>query len=256
VTADGTLVGPGTGDNAAAALGLNLSPGDVILSIGSSGVVAALHDRPVADPTGMIAGFADATGAFLPLACTLNAARVLDATATILGVTLDSLTNLALAAPPGSDGLVLVPYLEGERTPSRPDSTGAVHGLTQRTATPHDLARAAIEGILCGFADALDALRDIGAPARRVLLIGGGAKSTAVQRIAPTVLDAQVVVPTSAEYVARGAARQAAWVLSQADEPPQWSAPVAAEFAPEPHSAIRERYADVARLTSRRRDLS
>src|SRR5206468_12479374 len=109
------VIGPGAGDNAAAALGVGAGLGDVVVSIGTSGVVSAVSTTPSADPTGIVAGFADATGAYLPLVCTLNAARVLEATATMLGVDQNRLSSLALAAEPGADGLVLVPYFEGER---------------------------------------------------------------------------------------------------------------------------------------------
>src|SRR4051794_2621901 len=213
-TPDGAVVGPGTGDNAAAALGVEASPGDVIVSIGTSGVVSAISPTPTADPSGLVAGFADATGNYLPLACTLNATQVLEATARMLGVDLDTLAELALAAPAGADGLVLVPYFEGERTPNRPDSTGALHGLRVGNSTPANLARAAVEGLLCGLADGLDALRDQGVRCDRVLLVGGGARSAAVRRLAPGILGLPVEVPEPGEYVADGAARQAAWVLA------------------------------------------
>ena len=155
--------------------------------------------------------------------CTLNAARVLDAAASMLGVDHQELSDLALAAPAGADGLVLVPYLEGERTPNRPLATGAVHGLTLRTATPAHLARAAVEGMLCALADGLDAMLAHGAVARRVILVGGGAASEAVRRIAPQVFGCPVLVPPPGEYVALGAARQAAWVTLGGDEPPEWT---------------------------------
>jgi len=147
-TPTGVRLGPGTGDNAGAALGLGAGPGDVVVSAGTSGTVFAVSATPTADPTGAVAGFASATGEYLPLVCTLNAARVLDATAALLGVDHAELSRLALAAPSGADGLVVVPYLEGERTPNKPDSTGAVHGWTLATSTPAHLARAAVEGLL------------------------------------------------------------------------------------------------------------
>ncbi|HSA52895.1 MAG TPA: FGGY family carbohydrate kinase, partial [Yinghuangia sp.] len=158
----GALVSAGTGDNMAAALGLGAAPGDIVVSLGTSGTAYANSPAATADPSGLVAGFADATGNFLPLACTLNAARVLDAAARMLGVDHERLAELALSAPPGSDGLVVVPYLDGERTPNLPHATGAVHGLTGRTATPAHLARASVEGMLCGLADALDALFSAG----------------------------------------------------------------------------------------------
>ncbi|RFU19239.1 xylulokinase [Geodermatophilus marinus] len=248
----GAVLGPGTGDNAAAALGLAAGPGDVVCSIGTSGVVSIVSTTPAADASGAVAGFADATGNYLPLVATLNAARVLDATARLLGVDHDELSRLALSAPPGAGGLVLVPYLEGERTPDRPDSTGALHGLTLATATPAHLARAAVEGLLCGLADGLDAVRATGAQVRRVLLVGGGARSEAVRRIAPAVLGVPVLVPPPGEYVADGAARQAAWVLSGGDRPPEWPRPGTEVHEADPTAAVRERYAEVRDLTAGR----
>ena len=161
----GALLGAGAGDNAAAALGLGARPGDVIVSLGTSGTAFRRWTGPTADPTGIVAGFADAQDGFLPLVCTLNAARVLDAAAKMLGVTHAQLSDLALSAPAGADGLVLVPYLEGERTPNKPDATGALHGLTLRNSTPAHLARAAVEGMLCAMADAVDALGALTSPA-------------------------------------------------------------------------------------------
>lgn len=221
-TSTGAVLGCGTGDNAAAALGLAAEPGDVVVSIGTSGVISAVSATPTADPSGLVAGFADATGRFLPLACTLNAARVLDATARLLGVDHDELARLALSAPPEAEGLVFVPYLEGERTPNKPDATGALHGARLANLTPANVARAAIEGLLCGLADGVEALQACGVPMRRALLIGGGARSEAVCRIAPSVLGVPVLVPPPGEYVADGAARQAAWALRGDAEPPKW----------------------------------
>ena len=149
-TAAGAVLGPGTGDNAGAALAL-AKPGDVIVSIGTSGVITAVSNVPAADVSGTVAGFADATGRFLPLVATLNAARVLDTTATLLGVDHAEFSRLALSAPAGAGGLVLVPFLEGERTPNRPDSTGALHGIRLATSTSAHLARATVEGLLCGL---------------------------------------------------------------------------------------------------------
>jgi len=250
----GARLGPGTGDNAAAALGLGAGAGDVVVSIGTSGVVSAVALRPAADASGAVAGFADATGLFLPLVCTLNAARVLDAGCRLLGVDHDELSRLALSAPPGADGLVVVPYLDGERTPDRPDATGAVHGLRTATSTPAHLARALVEGLLCGLADGLDALVAQGAHVDRVLLIGGGAKSAAVQRVASSVFGCPVHLPPAGEHVADGAARQAAWVLSGADAPPVWAHAAGRVVETAPAPVVRERYAQVRELTATRPD--
>jgi xylulokinase len=207
---DGRLVGAGAGDNAGAALGLGAEPGDVVVSIGTSGTVFAVSDRPVTDPSGAVAGFADATGNFLPLVATLNAARVLSTTASLLGIGLDELSDLAMQAEPGAEGLTLVPYFEGERTPNLPDATASLSGMTLSSTTRPNLARAAVEGMLRGLSAGMDALRSLDIPLERALLIGGGAQSEAVRRIAPDVLGIPVQVPDPAEYVALGAARQAA----------------------------------------------
>jgi xylulokinase len=241
--APGALVAAGTGDNMAAALGLQAEEGDVILSIGTSGVASAVAPAQSADASGTIAGFADATGRFLPLVCTLNAARVFDAGARLLGVDHATFSDLALAAPSGADGLVLVPYLEGERTPYLPDATGSMHGLTLATMTPAHLARACVEGVLCGLADALDALRATGLDFERVILVGGGARSEAVRRITPEVFGAEVLVPAAADAVADGAARQAAWALDPAAGPPVWATSETERYVAEPRPEVRDRYA-------------
>jgi xylulokinase len=202
-----------------AALGMGLLDGDVAVSIGTSGTAYAVTNQASADPTGLVCGFADATGRFLPLACTLNAARVLDVTARMLGVDPAGLSDLALKAEPGAGGIVLLPYLDGERTPNRPAASGVLRGLTTANATPENLARAAVEAVLCSLADAIDCLRPCGITPRRVLLTGGAAKSEAVRRIAPAIFGLPVAVPGAAEYVALGAARQAAWAISGLDSP-------------------------------------
>jgi xylulokinase len=248
----GSIPGPGyrlaagAGDNAAAALGLDAGD-DVIVSLGTSGVVSARTTTQPADPTGTIAGFADATGAFLPLVVTLNAARVLDAARRLLRVDHAELSALALAAPPGADGLVLVPYLEGERTPNLPEATGAVHGLTLATARPEHLARAAVEGMLSAQRVGIDALRAAGATIDAVRLIGGAARSEAVRRIAPTVFGVPVLVPAPGEYVADGAARQAAWALHGGPHPPTWDAAGTTEgFDGDQTPGLADRYRDAA----------
>lgn len=245
-TSTGAVLGPGTGDNMAAGLALGLQPGDVAVSLGTSGTAYARSNAPTADPTGLVAGFASATGDHLPLVCTLNAARVLDAAARLLGVDHERLDELARSAPPGAGGLVVVPYLEGERTPDLPEASGALHGLTLDTAQPAHLARAAVEGMLCGLADAVDALAAIEVPIERVMLIGGAASSGAVREFAPTVLGHPVLVPPPGEYVADGAARQAAWVLS--GDQPDWQLADTLRFTGEPTTGLRERYAKARRL--------
>ncbi|MFI6425815.1 xylulokinase [Promicromonospora sp. NPDC050880] len=249
----GALIGPGAGDNAGASLGLGMTPGDIAISIGTSGVVSAVAPQRTADGSGAINGFADATGNALMLAVTLNAARVLDAARAVLDVNFDELAELALQAPPGSDGLVLVPYLEGERTPNRPDATGTLHGIRLATSTRPHLARAYIEGMLSGLADGLDALRAQGVSVERVMLIGGAAQSPAVQQIAPQVFGLPISIPEPGEYVADGAARQAAWTLAAAGgtddvAAPAWSTTIATTLEADPKPVVREQYAAVRDL--------
>lgn len=237
----GIVLGAGAGDNAGAALGLGAVAGDVVVSLGTSGTVFAVTGQPSTDSTGTVAGFADASGLFLPLVATLNAARVLDSIATLLAVDHDELGRLALDAEPGAGGLVLQPYFEGERTPNLPSATASLFGMTLRSTTRPNLARAAVEGMLCGLADGLDALRATGVTVGRVLLVGGAAQNSAVQHIAAQVLDAAVVVPEPAEYVANGAAVQAAWSLDGSR--PDWPVRITAEPPRDFRPVIREQYA-------------
>jgi len=244
-TATGIVLGPGTGDNMGAALALDVSPGDVVVSLGTSGTAFAGSSRPTSDATGIVAGFADATGNYLPLVCTLNAARVLTSTASLLGVDFDGLAALALAAAPGSDGLTLLPYFDGERTPNLPDARGSLHGITRENLMPQNLARAAIEGMFGGLADAVDALVGVGVAPRRILLVGGAAANPAVGAVAATLFDVPVEVPPPGESVADGAARQAAWVLAGGERPPTWLGASVGEtrrFEPAPIPAIRAAY--------------
>ena len=235
------ILGPGCGDNAGAALGVDAG-NDVVVSLGTSGTAFVRSDVCARDISGSVAGFADATGAFLPLVCTLNAARVLDATAKLLGVDHHRLSELALSAPPGAEGLVAIPFLAGERTPNLPTATGGFLGLTNDNATPANLSRAAIEGMLCGLAEALDALVAQGANVSRVRLVGGASASTAVRAIAPSIFGTAVSVPAPGEYVADGAARQAAWALT--GTMPEWQLDSSLEtFVGSPTPHVRERYA-------------
>ena len=212
----GVVVGPGTGDNMAAALGLALRPGDVAMSIGTSGTVYGVSARGTADETGAVAGFADASGRFLPLVCTLNATRVTETVARWLGVDLVTLGDLALAAT--GEGAILVPYLDGERTPDLPDATGVFAGLRTST-TRDDLALGAFDGVLCGLLDGRDALLAAGADiSGRVHLVGGGARAAAYRQRLADLADCAVVVPEVDEVVATGSCVQAAAVLGGEDE--------------------------------------
>ena len=220
-TVSGIPIAAGAGDNAGAALGLQAQPGDVIVSLGTSGTAFAVSETPTHDASGAVAGFADATGRYLPLVCTLNAARILDAACRILGKNHDEVAQLALAAKPGANGLTLLPYFEGERTPNRPKATGVFAGMNLNNSNQEDIARAMVEGMLAGLADAVDALVALGVGVNRILLIGGAAKNPAVPVIASALFGREVLVPPAGEYVADGAAKQAAWALL--GEMPTWN---------------------------------
>ena len=204
------VVGPGSGDNMGAALGLGLKPGDVVVSLGTSGTVYGVSLTATADESGAVAGFADASGKFLPLVCTLNATKVTDTVARWLGVDTVGLANLALAASPVAEPTVLVPYFDGERTPNLPEATGVFTGLRNSTSR-EDLALAAHDGVLCGLLAGFDTLTAAGVDASgRLLLIGGGARSAAYRQRAADLRNAPVTVPDDDETVAVGAAVQAA----------------------------------------------
>jgi len=216
----GVALGIGSGDNAAAALALGLEEGDAVLSLGTSGVVYTRSSSPVRDYAGYVCDYADATGDHLPLVATLNAARNFELGAALLGCSFAGLSDLALAAAPGADGLTLLPYFEGERTPDLPDARGSLHGASLTSFTRPNLARAVVEGTLASQVEMLDALDACGLRPRRLLLIGGAARSPAVQRILTELVELPVLLPDPDEYVTKGAAMQAAVALSGAF--PEW----------------------------------
>lgn len=208
------LVAAGTGDNMAAALGLGMGPGDIAISLGTSGTVFAVTEEPHADASGAIAGFADGTGRFLPLVCTLNATKVTDAVGRLLGVDHEEFDTLVLGSDPGAAGVVLIPHLDGERTPDRPNATGTLTGL-RADVTRAQVARAAVEGVVANLLlGAGPLLEESARLAGRVLLVGGGARSRAYRQVVADLVGRPVVVPHSTETVVTGAAVQAAAVFA------------------------------------------
>lgn len=210
----------GSGDNAAAALALGLAPGDGVMSLGTSGVVYAHTNEPVHDYAGYVCNYADATGDHIPLAATLNASRDLDAAINVLGCSYRELSDLALAAEPGAGGLTLLPYFEGERTPNLPEARASLHGASLENFTRENIARATIEGMLASQVVLLEALETCGVPVNQLSLIGGAAKSPAVQLVLSELVDVPLLVPEPGEYVAKGAAIQAGAALT--GEFPVW----------------------------------
>lgn len=245
----GAVIGCGTGDNMAGALGIGLLPGDIAISLGTSGTVYAVSAKPTTDASAYVAGFADATGSFLPLVCTLNATKVFDSFANILNCDLRQFGELAMASTTGANELVLLPYLDGERTPNLPDARAMLIGLNSNHSR-NDVARAAIEGVVCGLLDGLAAITNCGVDTSgRIFLLGGGSQSPAVCQIVADLTGKEVSVLNEPEIVALGAARQAAATLT--GKWPSWSASsrVAAQpIATNPQrTAARERFA-AARL--------
>jgi len=235
-----TVIACGAGDNAGAALGIGAVVGDLVISLGTSGTAFAVSSSPSHDQSGEVAGFADATGNFLPLACTLNAAKVFDSTAKLLGVGFEEYSQLALQASPGAEGLMMMPHFDGERTPNRPDVRGAISGVTHGNFTPANVARASIEGVIAGLAYAAQALRREGVEISRLLLVGGAARNKAVQQITSEIFGMPVYIPTPGEYVSEGAAIQAAWALHQSR--PHWSSAAMSQLEADPQTPVLERY--------------
>jgi len=210
----GALVGPGTGDNMGAALGLGLAPGEPVVSLGTSGTAYAAMSERAVDPSGLIAGFADAAGGFLPLAATLNCTLAVDRVATWLGLERDGVADRT--------AVTVLPYLDGERTPNLPHAAGTIAGLRHDTE-PGQILLAAYEGAVASLVEALDLLAAVGSgldPDAPVVLIGGGARGRVWQQTVARLAGRAVVVPEAEELVALGAAAQAAAVLSgeSADE--------------------------------------
>lgn len=206
----GIPVGPGTGDNMAAALGVGAVPGEIVVSLGTSGTVYAVTETPTTDETGEVCGFADATGRFLPLACMLNCTRVVDTVAEMFGIDRAAALDGAAAAPHGAGGLAMTPYLAGERTPNLPTATATITGLTAATATPDLFLRAALEGVADGLAYCVDALARCGLTGAEITLVGGGGAHPAWRQAIADATGQPVVIRAGGEHAARGAAIQAA----------------------------------------------
>lgn len=205
---EGIVVGAGTGDNMAAALGLGLEPGSPVISLGTSGTAYVTSPTPAADPSGVVAGFADADGGYLPLVCTLNCTLAIDRIAGWLGIDRDAAAS--------STDCVVLPYLDGERTPDLPSAAGTFLGLRHDT-TPEQILRAAYEGAVAGLLDGLDTMRDTGAEVAddaQVVLLGGGARGSAWREVIGRASGRALLLPDADELVALGAAVQAAAVLS------------------------------------------
>ncbi len=205
------IVSAGGGDNMMGAIGTaNVEPGRVTASLGTSGTLFAYSAKPAIDPKGEIAAFCDSTDGWLPLVCTMNVTVATEAARNLFGWSHAQMEQEIASVPAGSDGLLFLPYLTGERTPNLPHATGVFHGLTPRTMKPAHIARATMEGVTLGLAYGMDGLRALGVAPAEIRLIGGGSKSAVWRQICADVLGCRVVTVMEAEGAALGAAIQAA----------------------------------------------
>jgi len=206
------LVSSGGGDNMMGAIGTgNTSPGKVTVSLGTSGTVYAYSDAPVVDPVGEVAAFCESTNGWLPLVCTMNVTVATELARRLLGLSHAELEAVVSEAPPGCDGLMLLPYLTGERTPNVPHGKGVLYGLTTASFTAGHLCRAAMEGVTMGLNYGFNRMRELGIEPVEIRLTGGGARNGAWRRIAADVFDVEVVTLKEEEGAAYGAALQAMW---------------------------------------------
>ena len=207
----------GSGDNMMGAVGTgNVADGIVTASLGTSGTIYACSRAPMVDPAGEVAAFCDATGQWLPLVCTMNVTVATEMVRALFGFDHAALSEAAGSVEAGADGLLLIPFFEGERTPNVPDGTGVWLGVRPRTMTPAHMARAAMEGATLGLNYGLNRLRALGLAPREIRLTGGGSKSALWRQIAADVFNCPVVCPAGDEGAAYGAALHALWVWEHA----------------------------------------
>jgi len=215
---DGVVVSAGGGDNMMGAIGTgNVSPGVISASFGTSGTIYAHADAPVTDPAGEIAAFCSSTGGWLPLLCTMNVTTVTEQVRGLFGLDHAQLAAAVAAVPPGSDGLVLLPYFAGERTPNVPAGSGVLLGLSAKTFDTAHLARAAMEGVTMGMNYGLRRLAVLGVKAKEIRVTGGGAKSPVWRQLMADVFGVPVVAMVEDEGAALGGALQAAWCVALAE---------------------------------------
>jgi len=204
------VVSAGGGDNMMGAIGTaNVVPGRVTASLGTSGTIYAYSEKPVVDNQGEIAGFCDSTDAWLPLLCTMNVTVATEAVRNLFGWSVSELDHAVESAPPGAEGLLFLPYLQGERTPNLPGGSGVFHGLNLRNTKPTLMARAVMEGVTHGLAYGLQRMKELGIVPAEIRLTGGGSKSAVWRQICANIFDCPVVTLVEAEGAALGAAIQA-----------------------------------------------
>lgn len=206
------IIAAGGGDQHLGALGIGLADDDICLSLGTSGVVMGSTRAAITDITGWVDGVCNTWGGWLPLVCTLNAAKVTDKIAELLAVSYDEYDQLALAAleliKDGNYNLNLVPYFDGERSPSKPHATGIISGITSRT-TRADLAISGVLGVAFGmYRGQLKVEEVTGQQAQKQYIVGGGAKSSAYRQVFADLTGRPVYTVDAPEATARGACLQ------------------------------------------------
>jgi xylulokinase len=224
----GVLVSAGGGDNMMGAIGTgNVTPGCVTASLGTSGTLYACVDHPVIDPAGEIAAFCDSTDHWLPLLCTMNVTVATEQVRKLFGWSHDDYEKAAAAVAPGSDGLLFLPYLQGERTPNLPGGSGVLHGMNTRNSTPGHFARATMEGVTLGMAYGLERLGALGVVPREIRLTGGGSRSKLWRQVCADIFGAPVVTMVCSEGAALGAAIQALAVAETGKSVADWATQLA-----------------------------
>lgn len=207
-------VSSGGGDNMMGAIGTGtVRDGFLTMSLGTSGTLYGYSDSPVSDPEKGLSGFSSSTGGYLPLLCTMNCTVATEETRKLFGLGVKEFDECASKAPIGSEGVVFLPFFNGERTPNLPNGRASINGLDAANNSRENIARAAMESAIFGMRIGLEAFQALGFRAKEIRLIGGGAKSKIWRSIAANVMDLPVKLPASDEAAAMGGAVQALWCL-------------------------------------------
>jgi len=247
------LIASGGGDNMMAAIGTgNVRPGVVTASLGTSGTILAYSDEPVVDSRGELAAFCSSSGGWLPLICTMNVTVATELLRNLFGLNLTEFTEAIAASPTGSDGILMLPFFNGERTPALPHATATLHGMSTTNFSKANLCRAAMEGVTFGLRYGMEVLERNGIVPSEIRLVGGGAKSPLWRQMVADVFATPVVSPLTTEAGALGAALQAIWCDEAAQGNPATIGEICDRFIqldPEsrclPDEEVSRRYADI-----------
>jgi xylulokinase len=215
---EGTIVSSGGGDNMMGAIGTGaVKDGFLTMSLGTSGTLFGFSNAPVIDPTGNLAAFCSSCGGWLPLLCTMNCTVASEEMRRLMGFDVKTLDAEGEKAPIGADGIVILPFFNGERTPNLPNGRASINGITAANFKKENLARAALESAIFGMRIGLDGFKSLGFKPKEIRLTGGGSKSKLWQSIATNVMDLPIRIPTGSEAAAMGGAIQALWCLESSE---------------------------------------